>query len=170
MESVETRWIGQNVDVNDLAVANREAEHSERSAVWAARHDADAAIYEDNLIGQANLRERCRLCGDGLGASNEPCCARELAAISPQHDVRIEHGDQPFEVALAGGSQERVDDAPLPVEVGVSLRGFALDATPRAARELTRSRGRAIDDWRDLVERHAEHVVQHECDPLRRFE
>jgi hypothetical protein len=56
------------------------------------------------------------------------------------------------------------------VEVGAYIRGFALNATPRAARELTRRRRRAIDDWRDLVERHAEHVVQHECESLRRLE
>ncbi len=48
--------------------------------------------------------------------------------------------------------------------------GLALDATPRAARELTRRHGRAVHDRRDLVERHAEHVVQHEWESLRRLD
>ena len=38
----------------------------------------------------------------------------------------------------------------------------------RAARELPRRGRRATDDRRDLVERHREHVVQHEREPLGR--
>jgi hypothetical protein len=40
----------------------------------------------------------------------------------------------------------------------------------RAARELARRNGRPIHDRTDLVERHAEHVVEHEREPLRRLE
>ena len=42
----------------------------------------------------------------------------------------------------------------------------AAHAPARAAGELARGRGRAVDDRGDLVERHAEHVVQHEGEAL----
>ena len=42
------------------------------------------------------------------------------------------------------------------------------NASARAARELPGRSRRALDDRRDLVERHAEHVVEHEREPLRR--
>jgi len=105
-----------------------------------------------------------------VSATHDARHARARTAISPQHDVRIEHSDQPLEVTLAGGSQERIDDTPLFTQVRVSVQGFALDTTPRAARELACRNGRAVHDRTDLVERHAEHVVQHECEPLRRVE
>ena len=53
-------------------------------------------------------------------------------------------------------------------EVGVRRRRRAAHASPGAAGQLARRRRRAPDDRRDLVERHAEHVVQHEREPLGR--
>jgi hypothetical protein len=41
-----------------------------------------------------------------------------------RHDVRIEHSDQPLEVTLAGGSQERIDDTPLFMQVRVSVQAL----------------------------------------------
>ena len=45
---------------------------------------------------------------------------------------------------------------------------LAADPAARPAGELARRLGRAVDDRRDLVERHGEHVVQHEREPLGR--
>ena len=92
------------------------------------------------------------------------------AAVDPQHDVRVEHGEQRPEVALSRGGQESVHD--LPLTGGVGVGGGATSAHPaaRAAGELPR-RGRcAPHDGRDLPEGHPEHVVQHEREPLRRGE
>ena len=81
------------------------------------------------------------------------------------HDLGVEDGEESFEVAGARRRQEGVDDDPLAVEVDVG-HGRALDAATGAARELPRRRRRPADDRRDLVERHGEHVVQHEGDPF----
>ena len=54
------------------------------------------------------------------------------------------------------------------VEVGVGERVLALDAAARAAGELAGRRRGAVEDPRDLVEGHGEHVVQHEREPLGR--
>ena len=70
------------------------------------------------------------------------------------------------EVAAARGGQERVDDLSLAGEVGVGHRGGAPYAAAGPAGELAGGGGRAIDDRSDLVERHAEHVVQDEREPL----
>ena len=91
-------------------------------------------------------------------------------AVGPRHDVRIEHRDERLEVAIARGGEEGVDDPSLSGEVGVGHRGCPLDAAPRAAGELPRRLRRAIDEAGDLVERHGEHVVQHERQPLGRCE
>ena len=48
--------------------------------------------------------------------------------------------------------------------------GRSLHPPPGPARELPRRLGRAFEDLADLVERHREHVVQHEGDPLGRTE
>ena len=47
-------------------------------------------------------------------------------------------------------------------------RRRAADAPPSPARELTRRIRRPVEDRSDLVERNAEHVVEHEGQPLRR--
>src|ERR1700730_13774654 len=117
IKSAETLGIGQYVDLRDLAACNGESENGKWPPVRAACQDSDIAVHEDDLIGQADSRERSRLRGDGLRPSHDSRCDRKRTAIGAQHDVRIEHGDQPLEVAVAGGSEKRIDDAPLLVQV-----------------------------------------------------
>ena len=50
----------------------------------------------DHLIGQPELRERRCLCRDRLSPPHEARHARNRSAISPQHDRRIQDGDQRF--------------------------------------------------------------------------
>ena len=54
------------------------------------------------------------------------------AAVGPQHDVGVEHGDERLEVALARRGEEGVDDLPLGGQVGV--RDGAAPRTRRRAR------------------------------------
>ena len=90
------------------------------------------------------------------------------ATVGAEDDVRVEHLDERLEVAVAGRGEERVHDLALPLQIRIRHRSRAADAPPRAACELT-GRGRApLDDRRDLLERHPEHVVQDEGEPLRR--
>src|SRR5262245_65262191 len=53
------------------------------------------------------------------------------------------------------------------MEIGVRDRR-ALDAASGAARELARGGRGASNDWRDVLEGHGEHVMQHECESLGR--
>src|SRR5436190_17383154 len=58
--------------------------------------------------------------------------------LDPEHDVRVENLEQRVEVALAGGGQERVDDATLLGQIAVGRGSGAAYAPPCAACELTR--------------------------------
>ena len=53
-------------------------------------------------------------------------------------------------------------------QVGVRVGRGLVDAAPRPAGQLAGGLRRPLDDRRDLVERHGEHVVQHERQPLGR--
>jgi hypothetical protein len=90
--------------------------------------------------------------------------------IDPENDLRVEDRDQGLEIALARGGEEGIGHLTLAAEVGVRGWGPALDPAAGAASELSRRGRRAVDDRCDLVERHGEHVVQHEGEPLGRLE
>jgi hypothetical protein len=80
----------------------------------------------------------------------------------------VEDPHQPFEVTLARGGEESLDDLALGVQVGVGNPVLSAHSPAGAARQLASGLRRAVDDRGDLVEGHAEHVVQHEREPLRR--
>ena len=89
------------------------------------------------------------------------------ATVGAQHDIGIEHRDERVEVALAGSGEEGVDHLSLTGEVGVGNGRRALHPAPGPARQLPGRVRRPPHDRGDLVERHGEHVVQHERQPLR---
>ena len=68
------------------------------------------------------------------------------------------------------GSNGASGAPPVPLRFEVRVGNGSLDAhaPARPAGELARRLGRAIHDRRNLVERHAKDVVQHEREPLRR--
>ena len=106
----------------------------------------------------ANVRRvRHDLLGDGADAADRALRQRAaLAGIDAEDDVRVEHREQRVEVGRARRGEERVDDLPLPRRGRRSARGSA-PCTRRRARLASwrvASRG-ALDDRRDLVERHA---------------
>ena len=84
------------------------------------------------------------------------------------HDLGVEHGDEGFEIAVAGGRHEGVDELALAAEVRVRHGRLALHTPAGAAGQLARRLGRSVDDRRDLVEGHGEDVVQHEREALGR--
>ena len=98
-------------------------------------------------------------------SASEP--SRWAAVIGAEHHLGIQHREQPLEVAVARGLEEGLDDLLLPAEIGVRRRR-ALHPAAGAAGQLPRRSGRAADDRRDLLERHGEHVVQHEGKPFGR--
>ena len=82
--------------------------------------------------------------------------------------IGVEDGDQPLEVAVARRREEGVDQLTLLVEARLGVQRRALHTAASSARELTRGVGRAVEDGGDLVEWDAEHVVEHEGEPLAR--
>ena len=121
-------------------------------------------------IRVARLREPAeghRLAGDSLGAADQRCEPwASGAAIAPRHHLRVEDGQQPLEVAAARGRQEGIRHGPLLVQVAIRHRR-TLDPAASPAGQLARRGRRAIQDGRDLVERHCKDVVEHERNPLR---
>ena len=83
-----------------------------------------------------------------------------------QHHLRIEHGEQRAQVTAARGGEERVGHLPLPGQAAPGNRGRAAYPAAGAAGQLADRGRRAAGDRRDLVERQAERVVQHERDPF----
>ena len=87
--------------------------------------------------------------------------------VGSNDDVWVEQREQRVEIALARGGQEGIDNFSLTGEVGVRNCGVTPDPAACAARELPGRGGGASHDASDLIEGQVEHVVQHECDPLR---
>jgi len=132
-------------------------------------HDAGNAVHQSRAHERRKLREGQRLPGHGRCTTHHVGDGRtQDAAVRADHDVRIQHGDQRLEVASSGCGEERVDHPALAGEVSVRGRSCPLHPAPASTRELPRRRRRAPGDRRDLVERDAEHVVQHERQPLGR--
>ena len=133
--------------------------------------EAGIAIY------QCRPHKACR--GPGVAQRSfrdVPCAAefgrfggRDHPAICAPDSVWVEQCQQSLEVALAGGGQEGLDDLPAPGQVSV-VNGPAAHSGACPACELLGGDGAAPNDAGDLGERHVEHVVQHECDPLSRRE
>ena len=93
-------------------------------------------------------------------ASAAPAAMR---AIDANDGVRIEYGVEALEVACARRPQKRLHHFALTSPAGVRWRCRTSHAPARAARELLcRHRG-PPDDGTDLVERHAEQIMQDEC-------
>ena len=79
--------------------------------------------------------------------------------------VRVEHLQQPCEVSVPRCREKRIDHCALLLPfIGWTMRVLYLPAAP--AGEHLGSVGGPADDLTDLLERHREHVVQHERQPL----
>ena len=119
IDPVEALGIREDVHLDDLPTRNGEADHGEQPSVRKAAHEADVAIHQDHLIGQGELRGRRGLSQDDLSPTHEARQDLHRSAVSPQHDVRFEHGgstysfhaaDQHFEIAVLNGREKCVDD------------------------------------------------------------
>ncbi len=96
------------------------------------------------------------------GARRAPASA-PLATASAPRSSRGAPGGR----AAASGGEKGLDDLALRLHVRVGGGVPSADPPARAARELPRRRRRAADDRGDVIEGHAEQIVQHECEPLR---
>ena len=128
---------------------------------------AGGAVDERTADREPGAGPHRRLAGDRLravGSVREP----GQPSVGPEHDIGGEHRDERLEVAAARRGQERVHDLPLFGERGVRDRRGGAHPPAGAAGQLPGRRGRAVDDRGDLLERHREHVMQDERQPLGR--
>jgi hypothetical protein len=86
--------------------------------------------------------------------------------IGSQHDFWIEQREKRVELTVVRGREERGHDFPLTRAICGRRHLSPLDPATRPAGKLTCRRWRAAHDRCDLIERHGEHVVQHEHEPL----
>ena len=119
IQPTEPVGIRQNVHLDNLAARDREADDRKQAPVRKTRHDADVAIHQDHLIGQRDLRESRCLRHNCLSTAHEARHPLHGSSVSPQYDIRIEYGDQRFEIAVLDGREKRVDDAALGPQVRV---------------------------------------------------
>src|SRR5262249_45547136 len=88
--------------------------------------------------------------------------AGSCVLIKADNDIRIEHGDQAFDIAATQGSEERIRQLTLPFQIGVPFRRGSLNPATGAAGELPGGDGGAPDDRCDFFKGQTERVMQHE--------
>jgi len=82
--------------------------------------DAQGSVHERRLrelspppAGHGLLCHGLRTVDLGRGAG------RQRDAVGPAHDTRVEKRKQPGDVAAVGGSEEGIDDVPVPGELAL---------------------------------------------------
>src|SRR5262249_5753652 len=164
----ELRRVDHEVERSDAAVRNGDADHGERTA--GATDDGPPRAVARRRPGERGHRGPAARVGDDPSSTDDRrmCERAPGTAIDAQGDLRVEQLEQRVEVSLTRSSQKRIDEPLLLRQLDVRLEARTLDAAARPARELARSVGATPDNRRDLVERHREHVVQNEREPLGR--
>jgi hypothetical protein len=115
IERAQSLGVRQRVDGDDLAAGDGEAHDRERPALG-RDDDAGDTIDQRGADVRGELGEPGRAASHVLGAVDDE---RALALVGAQHDVGVQDGDQAFEVAVAGGGEERVDHAALLAQVRI---------------------------------------------------
>src|SRR5262249_41600676 len=158
----------EDIDLGYLPVPDREAHDRERPST--PRHNGSGGpVHQRRPHEREQPPESERLLGHRPCATDLPRYTRgHDTPVSSDHDVGVEQREERVEVTVAGGGEEGADDLLLADGVGVGARGRPLHpAAGAAGEEPGRVRG-SVRDGGDLVEGHAEHVVQHEREPLGR--
>src|SRR5215218_378759 len=103
VEAGEAVGVCEDVDGDDPAASDREREDGERPAVGTPDDAARRAVDERPCGARREPPEQHRVRRHVSRAADQLDHARARdAAVSAKDDVRIEHGDQPLEVAVAG--------------------------------------------------------------------
>jgi ABC transporter DrrB family efflux protein len=166
VEQAEPLGVREEVERDDPAVSHRHGADRERLPAAEADHPGNPVdqhgpdVQPELGVGERLARHR--------GSATQLLGAACRPEIGPEHDVRIEHGQEPIEVAVTVSREKRVGNLALRLEVRVRNGSLCAHAPARPAGELTSRLRGAIDDRRDLVEGHGEDVVQDEREPLRR--
>src|SRR4051794_24797700 len=149
IELTEPVRIREDVDPDDAPALDGQREDGEGSAIRRPGDAARDAVHEDTRRRLRESSEAHRLFGDRSSAagSGHQLWSRRTA-IGLDDDVRVEHREEAFEVAVTRGGEEGLDDAPLAIEINVRDRSALHPATSPAC-ELTCRGRRPADDRPD---------------------
>ena len=165
--------IGQDIDLDDLPVGDRETHDREQLTVRASGDDSDRSVHQSRTSRKTrqSARKRDRQSSHCLGAADLPAASgRRWTAVRSEDDIRVEHRQQPGEVAAARSGEEGIDRRSLVRPVRIGSLFYSLDPYPPAgpAGKLAGRARRAPDDLGNLVEGHREHVVEDKRDAFGR--
>ena len=107
-------WVGDEVNGNDSAVDDREADDSERM-VQVAEHRAGCAVDDRRTHAGDIARGRGKhLCGHGARTMDRrPGARSRWSEIGSEDDLRVKDGKQRLEVTAAGSGKEGSDSSSL---------------------------------------------------------
>jgi hypothetical protein len=112
VEVGEFAGVGDEVDLGDAALFDREGDDGDWSLAW---KDDDAGVAVDDrgpgVPGQPGAA-RDDTAGDVLGSFDRSAVAGP-AGVSSEDDAGVEDFEERFEVAVPGGGEEGVHDASL---------------------------------------------------------
>src|SRR5262245_7552805 len=166
IELAEPLRVAQDIDLDDLPAHDREGHDREQLSFEQADRPR-GAVDEDRAPEKAEAREGLRLTSNLLRTAELDQSA--YTRFASEDHLRVEDSDEPVEVTVMRSREKGVDNASLNLHIGVRSGVARLNAAACATGKLaSRLRG-ALDDGRDLLEGHAEDVVQHERDALGRL-
>src|SRR5262249_28793751 len=113
VELAKALGVGEDVDLDDLPVPDREAHDRNWPATW--RYDnAGGPVHQCRPHERGEPREGERLLGDGPSAADHRWDAhRHDPEVGLEHHIWVENRHEHSEVAIARGSEERVNDCSL---------------------------------------------------------
>jgi len=98
VELVEARGFGDQVDFDDLAARDREAEDDTRPSALSP-HKSHGSVHQRQLCSLGTPQE---LLGHGGRTADLPRCARMYGCtVGSQHDVWVEYREKRVEVTAA---------------------------------------------------------------------
>ena len=114
---------GDQIDLADLAVPDRETECADEPSVRDDR-EAHGPVHKSGLdeLGGARVGERVGT--DGPGTPHLGSSAGQLRAVVPEQDVGVEHREERLEVTFAHRGEEGVNDLLLAGQIGLPGRGL----------------------------------------------
>src|SRR6266700_1721369 len=168
IELAQPLRVAEDIDFRDLPAPDRDGHDREQLSF---QHDDQAGCAVDERRAPSELevrvreREGVRLTSHVLGTADLDHACTDVAS---EHDLRVEDSDEPAEVTVLGSRAKGVEDPSLNLYVGVNSGLARLKTAAGAASKLaSRVRG-ALDNGCNLVEWHAEDIVQHERDAFGR--